>query len=103
MNEMLNKFFLTGDKLIPGIYLLMFTRIYMPGFSYSACGLFIKSKQRIKNFWEAGDSRNFYQNELDKACVQHGRAYVDFKDLPRRAASDKVFLEKAFNITKNPK
>ena len=27
----------------------------------------------------------------------------DFKDLPRRAASDKVFGDKAFNITKNPK
>ena len=48
MNEMLNKFFLTGNKLIPEIYLLIFTRIYMPGFSYSACGLFIKNKQRIK-------------------------------------------------------
>ena len=27
----------------------------------------------------------------------------DFKDLPRRAASDKVRRDKAFNITKNPK
>ena len=30
-------------------------------------------------------------------------AYGDFKDLPRRTASDKIFFDKAFNITKNPK
>ena len=29
--------------------------------------------------------------------------YGDFKDLARRAASDKVSKDKAFNITKNPK
>ena len=30
-------------------------------------------------------------------------AYVDFKDLPKRTASDKVSCDKAFNIAKNPK
>ena len=30
-------------------------------------------------------------------------AYRDFKDLPRRTASDKVLRDKAFNIAKNPK
>ena len=30
-------------------------------------------------------------------------AYVDFKDLVRRTASDKVLRDKAFNIAKNPK
>ena len=30
-------------------------------------------------------------------------AYGDFKDLPRRTASDKVLHDKAFNIDKNPK
>ena len=29
-------------------------------------------------------------------------AYGDFKDLPRRTASDKVLRDKAFNIGKNP-
>ena len=29
--------------------------------------------------------------------------YGDFKDLPRRAASDKVLSNKAFNIAINPK
>ena len=30
-------------------------------------------------------------------------AYLDFKNFPRRAASDKVLRDKAFNIAKNPK
>ena len=29
--------------------------------------------------------------------------YGDFKDLPRRTASDKVLPDKTFNIAKNPK
>ena len=30
-------------------------------------------------------------------------AYGDFKDLPRRTASDQVLYDKAFNIAKNSK
>ena len=30
-------------------------------------------------------------------------AYGNFKDLPRRAASDKVLRDKTFDIAKNPK
>ena len=30
-------------------------------------------------------------------------AYGNFKDLTRRTASDKILLDKAFNIAKNPK
>ena len=30
-------------------------------------------------------------------------AYGDFKDLPRRTASDKMLRDKVFNIAKNPK
>ena len=30
-------------------------------------------------------------------------AYRDFKDLPKKTASDKVLREKAFNIAKNAK
>ena len=29
--------------------------------------------------------------------------YGDFKDLPKRTATDKVLRNKAFNIAKNPK
>ena len=30
-------------------------------------------------------------------------AYGDFKDLPRKTASDKILRDKAFNIATNPK
>ena len=74
-----------------------------PGFTYSACGLFTKNKERIQKIKETGDTSYIYKNELDKACFQHDMAYGDFKDLARRTASDKVLRDKAFNIAKNPK
>ena len=74
-----------------------------PGFTYSVCGPFTKNKERIQKFKETGDTNYIYKNELDKACFQHDMAYGDFKDLARRATSDKVWREKAFNIPKNLK
>ena len=71
-----------------------------PGFTYSACGPFTKNKERIQKFKETGDTSYIYKNELDKACFQHDMAYGDLK---RRAASDKILRDKAFNIAKNPK
>ena len=38
-----------------------------------------------------------YQNQLDKACFQHGIAYVHFKHLARGKASDKILRDKAKN------
>ena len=43
MNETVNKFLLAGDKFIPEMHLKQ------PGFTYSACGQFIKNKERIQN------------------------------------------------------
>ena len=74
-----------------------------PGFTYSACGLFTKNKERIQKFKETGDTSYIYKNELDKTCFQHDIAFKDFKDLARRTAADKVLRDKAFNISKNPK
>ena len=74
-----------------------------PGFTYSPSGQFTKTKQRIQKFKETGDTNHVYKNELNKACLQYDVAYGDFKDLARRAASDKVLIDKAFNIAKNPK
>ena len=74
-----------------------------PGFTYIACGPFTKNKERIQKFKETGDSRYIYQNELDKACLQHDMAYGDSKDLTRRTASDKILHNKTFNISKNPR
>ena len=66
------------------------------GFIYSACGTFTENKWRIQKFKETGDTRHIYKNELDKACFQYDMAYVDFKDLAKRTASDKVLRAKAF-------
>ena len=96
MNEIVNKFLLAGDKFMPEMHLRK------PGFTYIACGPFMKNKE-IQKFKETGDSRYIYQKELDKNFFQHGMAYVYFKDIVRRTASGKVFCSKAFNIAKNPK
>ena len=72
-------------------------------FTYNAGGQFIKNKARIQKFRETGDSKHIYQNELDKARFQHDMAYGNFKNLPRRTASDKVLSNKAFNIAKYSK
>ena len=74
-----------------------------PGFTYSLCGPFIKSKERVQKFKQTEDSRYSYINELDKACFQHDMAYRDFKDLKKRTAAHKVLKDKSFNIAKNPK
>ena len=97
MNEIVNKFLLAGDKFLPEMYLRH------PGFTYSTSEPFTKNKDGIQKFKETGDSRYIYQNELEKTCFQHDIAYGDFKDLPRRAASNKVLRNKAFNVAKNPK
>ena len=36
------------------------------GFTYSACGLFMKNKERMQEFKETWDSRYIYQIKLDK-------------------------------------
>ena len=73
-----------------------------PGFTYSACGPFTKTKERIQKFKEIGDTSYIYIDELDKACFQHDMAYGDFKDLAIRTASDKLLRDKPFNVAKNP-
>ena len=44
MNGIVNKFLLAGNKFMPEMYLKQ------PGFTYSACGLFTKNKERIEKF-----------------------------------------------------
>ena len=97
MNDIINKFLLAGDKYMPGMHLKQ------PGFTYSACGPFTKTKERTQTFKEIEDSRYLYKNELDKACFRHGMGYGDFKDSAKRTAADKVLRDKAFNIAKDPK
>ena len=50
INEIVYKFLLAGDKFVPEMHLKQ------PGFTYSACGLFTKNKERIQKFKETGDT-----------------------------------------------
>ena len=59
MNEIVNKYLLTGDKFMPG------THLKQPWFTYSACG------ERTQRFMEIGNSNYIYRNDLDKAYLQH--------------------------------
>ena len=75
---MVNKFLLIGDKFIPEMHLKQ------PGFTYSACGLFTKNKERTEKFMQIGNTEYIYKHDLDKACFQHDMAYGKFKDLNKR-------------------
>ena len=74
-----------------------------PGFTYSPCGPFTKKQRKNSKFKETGDTSYICKKELDKTCFQHDVSYGDFKDLARTTASDKVLIDKAFNIAKNRK
>ena len=97
MNNIINKFSLAGDNFIPEMHLRQ------PQFTYSACGLFTKHKQRIQKFKKTGDANYIYKNELDKACFAHDAAYCDSKDLTKRTVPDKILTNRAFNIFKGQK
>ena len=64
MNKIIKEFLGAGYKYVPEMHLKQ------PGFTYSACGPFTKSKERIKKIKETGDLISIYQNKLDKACFQ---------------------------------
>ena len=99
LNGIINKLLLAGDRF----YATPDMHLRQPQFTCSACGPFIKNKERIQKFKETGSTKYIYRNELDKACFQHDMAYGDFKDLARRTAADKFLRDKAFNIAKDPK
>ena len=100
MNKIINKFLLAGDKFIPEMHLRQPGITHRP-FTNKEIYKNIH-KERIQKIKETEDLKYIYQNEIDKACFQHGRNYGDFKDLTRRTASDKILRDKAF-IAKNPK
>ena len=50
MKEIVNKFLLAGDNFMPEMH------FKKTEFTYSACGKFIKNKDRIQEFKETGDS-----------------------------------------------
>ena len=97
MNNVINKFLLSGHKIMPEMHLRQ------PRFVYSACGPFTRHKERTKEFKRTGDTRYIYRNELDKACFQHDSAYADHKDLINGTEADKVLRDKAYDVDSNPK
>ena len=82
MNNIINKFLLAGDKFMPEMHLRQ------PQFDYSACGLFTRHKEKIKEFKRTGDTCLLYRNELDKACFKHDAVYAKYKDVENRLISD---------------
>ena len=62
MNEIVNKFLVVGDTFMPEIHLKQ------PGFTYSACGPFTKSKERIEKFMQTGNT-NFIKMNLIRLVV----------------------------------
>ena len=97
MNEIVNKFLLTGDKFMPEMHLKQ------PRFTYSACGPFTKNNERIQKFMQTINTNFIYKKDLDNACFQHGMAYGKHKDLTKTKKLDKVLRDKAFQIASNPK
>ena len=75
MNNIINKYLVTGVKFMPEMHLRQ------PGFAYSASGSFTKNKERIEKFMKAGYTDFIYKNDLDKACFQHDMDYGKAKDL----------------------
>ena len=60
MKEIVNKFSLARDKLMPAMDNLDLHIFFF--------GLFTKNNEIIQKFKETEDSRYIYQNEIDKAC-----------------------------------
>ena len=83
-----------GDTFMPEMHLKQ------TGFNYSACGPFIKNKERIQKFKETGNTSYIYKNELDKVCFQHDTASGAFKDLAKGTSANKVLRVKAFILLK---
>ena len=90
-------FLLVGDKFMLEMHLKQ------SGFTYSACGPFIKNKKRIEKFMHTGNTNFIYKNELDKAYFQHDMAYGKSTYLEKRTQTDKVLIDKAFRIASDPK
>ena len=97
MNNLIKKFLLVQDKIMPEIHLRQ------PQFTYSACRPFTRHEERIQKLKETGDTNYVFKSELDKACFVHDVAYFDSKDLTKRTIADKSLRNRAFGIAKDPK
>ena len=75
MSEIVNKFLLAGDKVMPEMHLKE------TEFNYSACGPFTKNEERIQKFKETGDTSYVSKNELNKACFQTCLGFINMLGL----------------------
>ena len=93
MNKIINKFLLAADKFMPEIHKRQHK------FTYSACGLFTKNKERIQKFKE---------KEIQDVFIKTSQAKRGFNMIWLMVIS-KIYLEehllrnKPFNVTKHPK
>ena len=60
-------------------------------------------RERIQKFGETSNLKHLCRNELGKACFAHDAAYSDNKNLAKRALSNKILKDRAYEIVKNPK
>ena len=97
MNEIVNKFFLVGDKIMLEIHLKQ------PGFTYRACSPFPKNNKRIEKFMQTGNTNFIDKNEFEKACFQHDMVYGKSKDLVKITQSVNVLKDKGFKNASDPK
>ena len=84
MNKIINKFLLIEDKFMPKLLLKQ------PGFTYRACGLFSKHRERIQIFRETGNLKHLHKNKLGKASFAHYSAYSDGKDKVLKNRADEI-------------
>ena len=70
---MIDKCLQTGDSFMPE-----FMHLKQPGFTYSACELFNKHRERIQKCRGTGNLNHLFKNELDKACLAYEAAYSLF-------------------------
>ena len=85
MNNIINKFLLTGEKFMPELHLKQ------PGFTYIVFVPFTKLHERIQKFREAGNLKHLYRNT----------AHSDSKDLTKGTISDKILKDRAYEVAGN--
>ena len=94
MNETIDKYLLTGDKLMSE------THLRQSWFIYSACGPFTRNREQLQKIKETADSKYICKSQLEKPYFQQDTSYKDLKDLSRRTIAYKTLRNKAFNVAK---
>ena len=74
---------------------------FKTGFTYSACGIFTKHRERIQKLTETGSLKHLQRIKLDKACFTHDAAYSDSKSLAKRTTSDEILNNSAYETDMN--